>query len=74
MNIPENLLSVLTEEQKKKLEAAKTQEEFASLIKEMDLPLSDDLLEGVAGGECIAHCLWIASCSMKASKQVQGVV
>ena len=67
MNIPENLLSVLTEEQKKKLEAAKTQEEFASLLKEMDLPLSDDLLEGVAGGESYV-CAKVGSCITKTLK------
>ena len=73
MNIPENLLSVLTEEQKKKLEAAKTQEEFASLLSGMDLPLSDDLLEGVAGGR-IKICPSDDSCMTDTAGPGQTVV
>ena len=49
MNIPENILSTLTDEQKKKIEAAQTPEELLALAKESGYELSPDQLEAVAG-------------------------
>ena len=50
MNIPENILSKLTEEQKKKVEAAQSPEELLALAKEAGYELSPDQLEAVSGG------------------------
>ena len=50
MNIPENILSTLTDEQKKKVEAAKSTEELSALAKECGIELTIDQLEGVSGG------------------------
>ena len=54
MNIPENILNTLTEEQKKKIEAAQSPEELLALAKEAGYELSPDELEAVSGGwfEC----------------------
>ena len=52
MNIPENILSTLTDEQKKKVEAAKTPEELLAIAKECGQELTPEQLEGVAGGWC----------------------
>ena len=52
MNIPENILSTLTDEQKKKVEAAKTPEELLAIAKECGQELTQDQLETVAGGGC----------------------
>ena len=51
MNIPENVFSKLTEEQKKKVEAAQSPEELLALAKEAGYELSREQLEAVAGGE-----------------------
>ena len=51
MNIPEHILSTLTDEQKKKIETAKTPEELLSLVKEAGYELTQDQLEDVAGGQ-----------------------
>ena len=59
MNIPENILSTLTDEQKKKIEAAQTPEELLALAKESGYELSPEQLENVAGGKgkwCFDHC------------------
>ena len=56
MNIPESILSQLTDEQKKKAEAAQTPEELLALAKEEGFELPPDALEGVAGGWCL-QCL-----------------
>ena len=60
MNIPENILNTLTDEQKKKVEAAQTPEELLSLAKEAGYELSPEQLENVAGGgswdECKGFC------------------
>ena len=58
MNIPENILSTLTEEQRKKVEAAKTPEELLALAKEAGYELSDEQLEAVSGGSiwCGSYC------------------
>ena len=52
MNIPENILSKLTEEQKKKIEAAKSPEELLAFAKEAGYELSPEQLEAVSGGWC----------------------
>ena len=57
MNIPENILSTLTDEQKKKIEAAKTPEELLAIAKETGYELTAEQLEAVAGGKgCTWHC------------------
>lgn len=59
MNIDERILSTLTDEQKKKVEAAQTAEELLALAKEEGYELSPDQLEMVAGGKwkfCGKHC------------------
>lgn len=60
MNIPENILSTLTEEQKKKIEAAKSPEELLSLTKEAGYELSPEQLDAVSGGDgkgwCSIYC------------------
>ena len=57
MNIPENILSTLTDEQKKKLETAHSPEELLSLAKEAGYELTPDQLATVAGGgwECDSY-------------------
>ena len=50
MNIPENILSTLTAEQKKKVEAAQSPEELSALAKESGIELTIDQLEDVSGG------------------------
>ena len=56
MNIPESILSTLTDEQKQKVKAAKTPEELLSLAKEAGYELNPEQLEGIAGGWCGNHC------------------
>ena len=59
MNIPEHILSTLTDEQKKKIEAAQTPEELLALAKEVGYELSPEQLENVAGGKgkwCFDYC------------------
>ena len=51
MNIPENILNILTDEQKKKVEATQTPEELLALAKETGYELSPEQLEAVAGGD-----------------------
>ena len=58
MNIDESILSKLTDEQKKKLEAAHTPEDFLAIAKEAGYELSPEQLEAVAGGgwvPCFTH-------------------
>ena len=50
MNIPESILSILSDEQKKKVEAAQSPEELLTLAKEAGYELTPDQLEAVAGG------------------------
>ena len=50
MNIPENILNTLTEEQKKKVEAAQSPEELLALAKEAGYELSQGQLEAISGG------------------------
>ena len=59
MNIPENILSTLTDEQKKKVEAAQTPEELLALAKETGYELSEEQMENIAGGinwSCLRDC------------------
>ena len=51
MSIPENILNTLTDEQKKKIEAAQSPEELLAIAKEAGYELSPDQLEAVAGGK-----------------------
>ena len=56
MKIDEKILSTLTDEQKRKVEAAATPEELIALMKEEGYELPGDRLEGAAGGWCNLHC------------------
>ena len=60
MNISENILSKLTDEQKKKVEAAQSPEELLALAKEAGYELPPDALDAVDGGWCLNckdyHC------------------
>ena len=51
MSIPENMLNTLTDEQKKKIEAAKSPDELHSLAKESGYELSQEQLSQVSGGK-----------------------
>ena len=50
MNIPESILSKLTDEQKAKITSAGSVEDVLSIIKEFGIELTDEQLEGLAGG------------------------
>ena len=50
MNIDESILSKLTDEQKKMVEAAQTPEELLALAKEAGYELSQGQLEAISGG------------------------
>ena len=50
MNIDENILSKLTDEQKKKVEAAQSPEELLAVAKEAGYELSPEQLEAISGG------------------------
>lgn len=52
MKIPEDVLSKLTDEQKKRIEAAKTPEEYLAIAKETGYELSEEQLNAMAGGWC----------------------
>ena len=58
MNIPENILSTLTDEQKKKVEAATSPEELLAIAKEYGHELTPEQLETISGGSfwCISEC------------------
>ena len=56
MNIPQNILSTLTDELKKKVEEAKTPEELLAIAKESGRELSPEQLEAVSGGWCPEEC------------------
>lgn len=65
MKLDEGILSRLTDEQKKKAEAAQTPEELITLAKEAGYELSSDQLEAVAGGKwnpCPTDCPEEAEC------------
>jgi len=50
MNIPRHILSILTDEQKKKVEAAQTPEELLAIARESGRELTTEQLEAVSGG------------------------
>lgn len=52
MNIPGGILNTLTDEQKKKVESAQSQEELLALAKEYGKDLSQEQLEAISGGYC----------------------
>ena len=55
MNIDESILSKLTDEQKKKVKAAKSPEELLAIAKETGYELSPEQLDAVSGGSwCFA--------------------
>ena len=56
MNIPENILSTLTDEQKKKAEAAQSPEELLAIAKECGQELTPEQLESIAGGWGCIKC------------------
>lgn len=55
MKIDESILSKLTDEQKKKVEAAKSPEELLAAAKEAGYELSQNQLDALSGGWC-ANC------------------
>jgi hypothetical protein len=59
MNIDGSILSKLTDDQKKKVEAAQSPEELLALAKEAGYEITPEQLEAVAGGidwiECPGH-------------------
>ena len=62
MNIPENILSTLTDEQKQKIGNAKTQEELLAIAKETGYELSEEQLNALAGGDSWYECSNYDSC------------
>ena len=60
MNIDGRILSTLTDEQRKKVEAAQTPEDLLALAKEAGYELTPEQLEAVSGGEhwydCHIYC------------------
>ena len=52
MNIDESIFSKLTDEQKKRVSAAKTPEEFMAVAKEAGYELSQSQLNAISGGGC----------------------
>ena len=61
MNIPENILSKLTDEQKKRAEAAKSPEEFLGIAKEIGYELSKEQLDSMSGGSWCSDCSSVCS-------------
>ena len=62
MNIPENILNTLTDEQKKKIEAAQSPEELLALAQEFGYELTDEQLSSLSGGH-IEYCAPAIHCS-----------
>jgi len=56
MNIDENILSKLTDEQKKKVDEAQSPEEVLAIAKETGYELTPEQLEAVAGGDIWIKC------------------
>ena len=50
MNIPESILSKLTADQKAKITSANSIEEVISIVKDFGIDLTDEMMEGLAGG------------------------
>ena len=72
MGIPENVTHTLTDEQKKKLEAARSPEELSAMAKECGVELTPDQLEAVSGG-LVSACYKDAYC-MERQAGVQKVI
>lgn len=51
MDIPENILNTLTDEQKKRIEEAKSPEDLLTIAKETGYELTDEQLEALSGGK-----------------------
>ena len=83
MNIPENILSTLTDEQKNKIEAAQSPEELLAIAKETGYELSQEQLDAVSGGNvgwedpcshcnnykgCHSVCIRYLDCSLYCTK------
>ena len=56
MHIPEKAFSALTDEQKRKVEAARTPEELLAIAKESGYELTKEELNKVSGGYPCQHC------------------
>lgn len=54
--IPAKILDTLTEEQRKRIETAKTPEELLAIAKETGYELSEEQLNTMAGGWCPLDC------------------
>ena len=52
MHIPEKAFSALTDEQKRRVEAARTPEELLAIAKESGYELTKEELNKVSGGQC----------------------
>lgn len=63
MNIPEHIFKTLTDEQKKKVEAAQTPEELLSIAREYGKELTDEQLDAMAGGDdiCWQKCVIVCT-------------
>lgn len=57
MNIDESIFNKLTDEQKKKVSAAKSPEELLALAKEAGYELTQNQLDAVSGGSWCFDCL-----------------
>ncbi len=57
MNIDESIFNKLTDEQKKKVSAAKSSEELLALAKEAGYELTQSQLDAVSGGSWCVDCL-----------------
>ncbi len=56
MNIPVTILNSLTDEQKKRIETAKTPEDFLAIARETGYELSEEQLNAMAGGGWCCDC------------------
>lgn len=63
MDIPENILNTLTDEQKKRIEEAKSPEDLLTIAKETGYELTDEQLEALSGGKSWTDelCLYFPS-------------
>ena len=60
MHIPEKNFNALTDEQKRRVEAAKTPEELLAIAKEAGYELTLDDINKVSGGFPCVHCQYDA--------------
>ena len=68
MNIPENIFSTLTDEQKEKVNAAQSPEELLAIAKETGFEIPAEQLESIAGGNKWTGTFY--ECLCRACKQV----